>query len=63
MISSNTSKRITSLRFILAILVVLIHNLISHEMAVENNYVYSNSNVGIWIQNIVAFFTTCAVPL
>ena len=63
MISEETSKRITSLRFLLAILVVFIHNSISHEMAVESDYVYNNSNIGIWIQNIIVFFTASAVPL
>ena len=63
MISEETSKRITSLRFLLAVFVVFIHNTISQEMAVENSYVYNNSTIGVWIQNIIAFFTTSAVPL
>lgn len=63
MISEETSKRITSLRFLLAVFVVFIHNTISQEMAVENSYVYNNSTTGVWIQNIIAFFTASAVPL
>lgn len=55
MISEETSKRITSLRFLLAVFVVFIHNTISQEMAVENSYVYNNSTTGVWIQNIIAF--------
>lgn len=61
MISEETSKRITSLRFLLAVFVVFIHNTISQEMAVENSYVYNNSTTGVWIQNIIAFFTASAV--
>lgn len=63
MISEENSKRITSLRFILTVFVVLIHNLINKEIADESNLIYRNSNFGLYIENIILFFTASAVPL
>lgn len=70
-IPQETSRRITSLRFLLIVLVVFIHNNYVQENiikdAIENGYepfVYANGFLGIWIQKFISDgIARCAVPL
>ena len=69
-ISEDTSKRITALRFLLAVLVVVIHNNYNAKVVADyfaetgETIVFSQSIFGKWIQ---LFFSQglahCAVPL
>ncbi len=65
-ISEETSKRITSLRFLLAMLVVTIHNNFSYtEIAKWNmTIVFVPSTISIWVQYIISnSLASCAVPI
>ncbi len=70
-IDEETSRRITSLRFLLIVLVVFIHNNYVQENiikgALENGYEpfsYANGFLGIWIQKFISDgIARCAVPL
>lgn len=66
----QTSRRITSLRFLLAVLVVFIHNNFTAENLAETleksgvQIVFNQSEVGKWIQLFVSEgIARCAVPL
>lgn len=67
----ETSRRITSLRFLLIVLVVFIHNNFVKEnflnYAAEGGYepfAYENGFIGIWIQRFISDgIARCAVPL
>lgn len=67
----ETSRRITSLRFLLIVLVVFIHNNFVKEnllkYALEGGYepfAYENGFIGIWIQRFISEgIARCAVPL
>ena len=70
MIDEESSKRITSLRFLLAILVVFIHNNYRSETlneAIENGakaIIFNQSSFGKWIQIFISSgIACCAVPL
>lgn len=69
-IDTETSRRITSLRFLLAVLVVFIHNNFTPEniakSAAEGGapVVFNENFLGIWIQRIISGgISSCAVPL
>lgn len=70
-IPTETSRRITSLRFLLIVLVVFIHNNFTAESilksAEENGFApfaFSNGFIGIWIQRFISEgIALCAVPL
>lgn len=69
-IPQENSKRITSLRFLLAILVVFIHNNFTVEQIQKtianggSQIVFSQSNWGAWIQRFISGGIACAaVPL
>lgn len=70
-IPNETSRRITSLRFLLIVLVVFIHNNFVEanivKDALKNGYepfAYANGFVGIWIQRFISNgIAQCAVPL
>lgn len=64
-ICEEASKRIISLRFILSVLVVFIHN--CYKLAFSSTYgalIFNQSKTGDWIQNFISFgIAYCAVPL
>lgn len=70
-IPNETSRRITSLRFLLIVLVVFIHNNYTAESllksAIKGGYepfIFENGAVGIWIQRFISDgLAKCAVPL
>lgn len=63
MISEECSKRITSVRFLLAVLIVLIHTIITPEIAAENNYIFHNSFIVSAFYFVSFFLALSAVPL
>ena len=63
-IEKETSDRITSLRFLLVVFVVFIHNDFRTGLNVPSDVVFNQSEVGLWIQRIISGgFATGAVPL
>lgn len=63
-ISEETSKRITSLRFLLAVLVVIIHNNYNAIEMQSYSFVFNQSVFGRWFQLLFSNgLATCAVPL
>ncbi len=69
MIAKDTSQRITSLRFLLIILVVFVHNNITKEyvdILISNGqtFIFSESKVGQFIQYLISFgIAEAAVPV
>ncbi|MCM1322108.1 MAG: acyltransferase [Bacteroides sp.] len=70
MITEETSKRITSLRFPLAVLVVCIHNNFTAESIAESvqkgaaPMLFVQSEFGVWVQRLLSSgIAVCAVPL
>lgn len=70
MISEETSKRITSLRFLLAILVVFIHNNFTPEKILESASVsgaatlFCPNSFTEWIQYFISYgLGSCTFPL
>ncbi len=64
-INEETSKRINSLRFLLAVLVVFKHN--CYRLVFSSTYeniVFNQSRIGDWIQTFISYgIAHCAVPL
>ena len=64
LISEETSKRIDSLRFLLAVLVVFKHNCYRLVFSSTYDVVFNQSNIGDWIQIFISYgLAHCAVPL
>ena len=64
LISEETSKRINSLRFLLAVLVVFKHNCYRLVFSSTYDVVFNQSNIGDWIQIFISYgLAHCAVPL
>ena len=69
-IPENNSKRITSLRFFLAILVVFMHNTFTADIIAKNvkyggfDTLFCPNKFSVWVQYIISFgLGWCAVPL